>query len=176
MFGCCGNLFCRCGGCAPCFRPVSPVTPPPFFPPVTPPSAPRQLRGMQLSLRNHSAGTVASGGTILYDSVDSNSLLGVSYTSGSGAVTFSRTGNYLVNWWVSVENTQAAEILAFALQVNGTNVQVSYSDNGGGQVFGTAIVNVSSVGTVLELVNESGSAVTFATASKQSGMTITQFA
>ena len=177
MFGCCNNLFsssCLCNRCCGGFTPTPPPAPTPF-PPVTPPTPP-QLRGMQLSLVGSSAGSVASGACVTFDTVDFDNALGVSYTSGSGQIAVGRTGTYLVNWWVGIESSQSAESVAFALSLNGSDVATSYSDTGGGQVYGTAIVNVTSIPATLTLVNRSGEAVTLATAGGQSSLTLTQLA
>jgi len=179
MFGCCNRFFsssCRCNGCG-CSGVTPPPTPTPMpiFPPVTPPTAP-QLRGMQVSLVGSSGGTVEQGACVAFDALNSNNTLGVSYTPGSGKVNVARTGTYLVNWWVAIENAQTATSLAFALSLNGSDVQTSYSDIGGGQIYGTAIVTVSSIPATLTLVNRSGDAVTLVTAGGQAGMTLTQFA
>ena len=131
---------------------------------------------MQLSLEGSSGGTVAANASVPFDTVDANNTLGVSYTAGSGSVTIGRTGTYLVNWWVSIAGTQTAQSLAFAVSLNGSDVQTSYSDIGGGQIYGTAIVTVSSIPATLSLVNRSGDAVTYATAEGQSGLTLTQLA
>ena len=131
---------------------------------------------MQLSLTGSSAGTVASGSPVLFDTVDVNTTVGIGCTPNSGKVTIGRTGTYLVNWWVAVENAQAAELMAFAVTLNGTDVQTSYADIGGGQVYGSAVVNVTSLPATLSLVNQSGDAVTYATAEGQASMTITQLA
>ena len=176
MFGCCNTLFSSCcrGGCGCRCAGFTPQPMPPM-PPVTPPSPPR-LRGMQLSLVGSSGGTVDAGHPVSFDAVNTNNTLGVSYTPGSGSVTLSKTGTYLVNWWVAVENAQTAEALIFATSQNGSDVQSSYSDIGGGQVYGTAIINVTSVPTTLQLINRSSAEVTYVTAAGQAGMTITQFA
>lgn len=145
----------------------------PIFPPVTPPPV-RQLRGMQLSLVGSSAGSVAADACVPFDTVDTNTTLGV--TQSGGTVTIGRVGTYLVNWWVGVENTQAAESVSFAVSVNASDVQTSSSDIGGGQIVGTAIVNVTSVPVTLQLVNRSASSVTYVTAGVQAGLTITQLA
>ena len=178
MFGCCNDLFsscCRCGrGCG-CNRggtPVYPV-PTPIFPPVVPPQ-PQRLRGMQLSLTGQSAGTLAEGAAVPFDTVNVNNTLGVSYSQG--VITISRTGTYLVNWWIAFENEQTAEKLSFATSTGGVDVQTSNVDIGGGQVYGTAIVNVTSVPTTLQLVNRSGDDITYATVGVQAGLTLTQLA
>ena len=131
---------------------------------------------MQLSLTGSSAGSVAHGGNVPFDTVNANNALGVAYTLASGMITLSRAGTYLINWWVALENAQTAESLAFSLELNGNAVQTSYSDIGGGQIYGTAIVTVSSVPSTLSLKNVSGDAVTYVTAAGQAGITLTQFA
>lgn len=143
----------------------------PVFPPITP-ETPPMLRGMQLALKGSSAGAVQDGAAVAFDTVESNDLLGVSCAAGSGNVILNHTGTYLVNWWVAVENAQTAETLSFALELNGAPVQTTYSDIGGGQIFGTAVVQVSAIGSTLTLVNTSGSAVTYVTAAGQAGMTL----
>ena len=176
MFGCCNNLFsstCRCarscGG-----SPVPAPTPIPV--PIPTPPAPPQLRGMQLSLVGSSAGSVAHGACVPFDAVNSNNTIGVTYTPTSGVVNLSRTGTYLVNWWVGIESNQSAESVAFALSLNGSDLATSYADLGGGQIVGTAIVNVTSIPATLSLVNRSGNEVTYVTAAGQAGLTITQLA
>ena len=131
---------------------------------------------MQLSLVGSSAGSVANGACVTFDALNSNTTLGVSYTPGSGQIAVGRTGTYLVNWWVAIENAQGAESVAFALSLNGSDLATSYSDTGGGQIYGTAIVNVTSIPATLTLVNRSGSAVTLATAAGQSSLSLTQLA
>ena len=131
---------------------------------------------MQLSLVGSSAGSVASGASVAFDTVDCNNALGVTYTAGSGQIAIGRTGTYLVNWWVAIENAQGAESVAFALSLNGSDLATSYSDTGGGQIYGTAIVNVTSIPATLTLVNRSGDAVTLATAAGQGSLTLTQLA
>ena len=145
------------------------------FPPVTPPTTP-ELRGMQLSLVGSSAGSVEQGACVTFDALNFNNTLGVSYTPGSGKINIGRTGTYLVNWWVGVENSQSSEVVAFALSLNGSDVATSYSDIGGGQIYGTAIVNVTSIPATLTLVNRSGEAVTLVTAGGQGALTLTQLA
>jgi len=131
---------------------------------------------MQLSLVGSSAGSVGNGDCVAFDTINANNTLGVSYKAGSGIITLNSTGTYLVNWWIAIENAQSAESLAFALSLNGGDVQTSYSDIGGGQIYGTAIVTVNSISSTLSLVNRSGEAVTLVTAAGQGGLTLTQLA
>ncbi len=131
---------------------------------------------MQLSLVGSSAGSIANGACVSFDALNSNNTLGVSYTTGSGQINIARTGTYLVNWWVATCGTQTADTVAFALSLNGSDLATSYSDTGGGQIYGTAIVNVTSIPATLTLVNRSGDAVTLATAAGQGGLTLTQLA
>ncbi len=129
---------------------------------------------MQLSLVGCSAGSVAADACVPFDTLNTNTTLGV--TQSRGTVTIGRVGTYLVNWWVGVENAQEAETLSFAVSANASDVQTSYSDIGSGQIFGTAIVNVTSVPVTLQLVNRSANCVTYVTAGVQAGLTLTQLA
>ena len=181
MFGCCGffRSCCRPVGCSgnlpPIVPPIPVSTPIPVFPPLVPVPEP-ELRGMQLALTDSSGGTVATNCAVEFDTVETNTLQGVSYAATTGTLTINQVGTYLINWWVGIENAQPAEVLAFALSLNGTDVQTSYSDIGSGQMFGTAIVQVTAIGSTLSLINRSGASVTFVTAEGQGGLTVTQFA
>ena len=179
MFGCCNTLFpssCGFGSCCRCGRNAPLPTPIPPLPPMPTPPSPPQLRGLQLSLVGSSAGTITHGASVPFDALNVNNTVGVGYTPSSGVINVGRAGTYLVNWWVAVENAQATDGLAFALSLNGSDVQTSYSDIGGGQIYWTAIVPVSSVPATLSLVNRSGCEVTLVTAAGQAGLTVTQIA
>ena len=111
-----------------------------------------------------------------FDALNANNTIGVNYAPSSGSITVARAGTYLVNWWVAVENAQTATTLAFALSLNGSDVSTSYADVGGGQIYGTAIVNVTSIPATLSLVNRSGEEVTLVTAAGQAELTLVQLA
>ena len=179
MFGCCNALFpssCGFGSCCRCGRNAPLPTPIPPLPPMPTPPSPPQLRGLQISLVGSSGETIARGASVPFDALNVNNTVGVGYTPSSGVINVGRAGTYLVNWWVAVADEQTAEEIAFALSLNGSDVQTSYSDVGGGQIYGTAIVTVSSLPATLRLVNRSGDEVTLVTAAGQAGLTVTQFA
>ena len=200
MFGCCNNLFstgCRCNRCNRCnqcsgnngsgFLP----TPIPIFPPLTPVTPqPRQLRGLQIALNGSSGGSIASGATVPFNTLVADTISDAAFVPANGTITLGRAGSYLVNWWVGMggislspedepESTSVSGdgnndvAPAFGVALNGSTVSTAYAGAGAGQIFGTAIVNVTSVPSTLSLVNLSGSSVTYATAAGQAGLTVT---
>lgn len=195
MFGCCNNLFsstCRCTRCnTSCGGNVTPLpTPifPPVIPPVNPPVTPPQLRGLEATLTAGSGGTVANGFPIPFNNLVSNNVLGASFVTG--AINLTRSGTYLVNWWVATEigETDAASQgqteptgdaepqLSFSAALNGDIVSGSYAPYGTGQVGGSTFVTVQNAPATLQIVNSSGSNVLLAETTAQAGVTVTQLA
>lgn len=185
MFGCCNSLFsntCRCqGGCSSCGRPTP--APIPVFPPLptpTPTPTPPQLRGLQATLTAASGGTVANDFPIPFNNLISNNALGASFVTG--AITLSRPGTYLVNWWVAMGEggdvaTQGAggpSQIGFSTTLNGAVVSTSYAPCGTGQISGNALVTVQSTPATLQIVNGSGENVVLASTTAQAGITVTQ--
>ena len=199
MFGCCNNLFsssCRCHqGCnrsCGCGQNPIPPAPTPIFPPMptpTPQPVTPQLRGLEATLTAGSGGTVANGFPIPFNDLISNNVLGASFVTG--AVTLTRPGTYLVNWWVALDpsdlsaadseeqtttNDQVTSELSFAVALNGDVLSGSYAPEGIGQMGGSAFVTVQSAPSALQIVNNSGENVLLAETTVQAGMTVTQLA
>ena len=192
MFGCCNNLFsnsCRCNRCNSSNRCNGNTTvvsiPTPIFPPVTPP---QRLRGLEATLTGGSGGTVANGFPIPFNNLVSNNAIGASFVTG--AITLTRPGTYLVNWWVATATTQnpeetgdqaattgqSASEVSFSAALNGTPVSGSYAPCGTGQLNGSTLVTVQNSPSTLQIVNSSGENVLLATTSVQAGVTVTQLA
>ena len=161
----------------------------PVFPPLptpTPVPAPPQLRGLETNLTAGAGGTVADGFPIPFNKLISNNALGASFVTG--AVTLTKSGTYLVNWWVAPEISAAAEEtgsatagqvseeISFAVSVNGQIVSGSCAPVGTGQVSGSTLITVTSAPTTVQIVNDSGENVILSSVSAQAGMTIVQFA
>ncbi|GEM_PF-2319945 len=189
MFGCCNSLLgssCRCACQRRCLggggSPTFPNPFPPVNPPVTPPVQPARLRGTEVLLTGASGGTLANGFPIPFNNLVSNNALGVTFTTSS--VTIARSGTYLVNWWVAleepveVENAAAGQNagIAFSATLNGSVVSTSYAPGGTDQFSGTALVTVTNTPATLQIINNSGCNVVFGEAGAQAGMTVTQFA
>lgn len=163
--------------------------PAPVFPPLpTPtPNPPTVLRGLEATLTAGSGGTVANGFPIPFNNLVSNNVLGASFVTG--AITLTRPGTYLVNWWVATEidGTDAEkegqnEIagaesqVSFSAALNGNIVSGSYAPCGTGQVSGSTFVTVQKVPATLQIVNSSGENVLLAETTVQAGVTVTQLA
>ncbi|HCU56355.1 MAG TPA: hypothetical protein DIC18_03355 [Clostridiales bacterium] len=196
MFGCCNSLFsssCRCRRCNGCGNSCGGITPMPIPVPTpipTPPSPtpiPR-LRGLEATLTAGSGGTVANGFPIPFNNLVSNNAIGANFVTG--AVTLTRPGTYLVNWWVATDidepnaatKDQAATVrqagrqISFSVALNGSIVSGSYAPCWAGQVNGSSLVTVQSTPATLQIVNSSGQNVLLAQTTAQAGMTITQLA
>ena len=199
MFGCCNNLFsntCRClrgNGCSSCGQQGATPTPIPVFPPIptptpTPPPTAPQLRGLEATLTAGSGGTVVDGFPIPFNNLISNNARGASFVTGS--ITLNKPGTYLVNWWVAPDISvaaaetdgqssvaaQVAEEISFAVALNGQIVSGSCAPVGTGQITGSTLVTVTNTPATLQIVNDSGDNVVFATVSAQAGVTVIQFA
>ena len=159
----------------------------PIFPPLNPPTPPARLRGTEVALTGSAGATIADGAPVPFNVLVSNNTLGVTFIPGSGSVTFGRAGTYLVNWWVALGEEIATQngdqakgantATAFSVKLNGSVVSSAYAGSGAAQISGSSLVTVSSVPSVMQLVNNTGCSLTFAAGtSGQAGLTVTQLA
>ena len=189
MFGCCNFLFSSCSRCQRCNGGgVSPIPTPLPLPPAPAPTQNLRLRGLEATLTAGSGGTVANGFPIPFNNLVSNNAIGASFVTG--AITLSKPGTYLVNWWVATEveeeveatGDQTAKVgqagtqLSFSAALNGSIVSGSYAPCGAGQVSGSTLVSVQTTPSTLQIVNSSGSNVLLAETTVQAGVTVTQLA
>ena len=150
---------------------------------------PPQLRGLEATLTAGAGGTVADGFPIPFNNLISNNALGASFVTGT--VTLTKTGTYLVNWWVAPDMTvaavekedgtataagQIAEEISFAVALNGQIVSGACAPCGTGQISGSTLVTVTSSPTTLQIVNDSGENVLLSEVSAQAGVTVVQLA
>ena len=163
--------------------------PMPVFPPVNPPvNPPQRLRGLEATLTAGSGGTVANSFPIPFNNLVSNNAIGASFVTG--AITLTRPGTYLVDWWVATATAQTPEAtgnqaatvgqgvseLSFSAALNGTVVSGSHAPCGTGQLSGSTLVTVQNSPSTLQIVNSSGENVLLAQTSVQAGVTVTQLA
>ncbi|MDT8717989.1 collagen-like protein [Clostridium sp. 19966] len=127
----------------------------------TGPTGPSGPSGSGLSafayIYSTTAQSVADNAAVVFDSP--STLAPISFTTGTSTITLTDIGSYLISFEVSVATGGGGE---WAIAVGGSVVQsLTYnSRSGNSQVFGEAIVNVSSPPVNITLVNFSGGAVT----------------
>lgn len=113
------------------------------------------MSNVSLQVERTTAGTVASGENVIFDSI-SSSTGDISYDALTGVITFNEAGRYSIKWWVATQASQAAAAV-FAL----TSSQGDYLEGNSpiktGEVVGFGIVDVTSPPITVSLVNESSS-------------------
>jgi hypothetical protein len=96
----------------------------------------------------------------------------ISYTLGSGAFTINETGYYLINWWVTTNGASPATTINFNLLLNGIIQSQAASPDVIGQVVGTALHRVTTVPSIISVVNDTGANVSIPQAPCQADITI----
>jgi hypothetical protein len=72
------------------------------------------LSDITLQIERLAAGSVASGGNVIFDTtVYSSGNIG--YNAATGVITFNEAGRYAVNWWVATQSSASANGAVFAL-------------------------------------------------------------
>lgn len=82
----------------------------------------------------------------------------------TGEITISQPGNYLINWWVSLEGSTLAPTITLSLNVDGVSQSVSNSPILYGQMFGSNLVTIASAPAVITLTNATGNDLFFTVA------------
>ncbi|MEG2624322.1 MAG: hypothetical protein RSC06_15640, partial [Clostridia bacterium] len=86
----------------------------------------------------------------------------IAYALGSGDFVFAATGNYYVTWSLNVKDSTNA--VSLSLRVGSTIVATIDGYVSRGQINGSALITISGVPGVVSLINTSGSAINFDTA------------
>ena len=81
---------------------------------------------------------------MVFDTVTNDQSLNINYL-GAGVFQITATGNYYVDWWVSVDGAGLSPIVAFAVQLNGGGDIIGSSPIVTGQVAGNALISVGAV-------------------------------
>lgn len=101
-------------------------------------------------------GTIATGATVIFDTVLNDQSLNISYGVGTGIFTVTAPGNYYVTWWVDTDGAEEATTVSFGISLNGGPGILGSSPIVSGQLNGSALVTVGAVPATIELVNATG--------------------
>ena len=116
------------------------------------------MSNIALQVERLAAGSVGSGGAVLFDNV-LYSVGGISYNPATGVITFLENGRYAVNWFVATQSSPSNIGVAFALVSDAGDDIVGNAPDKTGEVVGFGIINVTTAPVELRLVNVSGADV-----------------
>lgn len=119
------------------------------------------IRMGTLQIEKNDAGTVNSGGTVIFDVISENTG-NIAYDSTTGIITISENGTYVIDFWVSTQSSTSSNII-FSLNSNSVEVMSGNSPIKTGTTSGTYIFEVISAPITLVLQNSSDDTVFFST-------------
>ncbi len=114
-----------------------------------------------LELQRTIDGTIDTGETVIFDVV--TFIAGnVIYNPATGTVTFTQPGRYAINWWVATQTSVSATGIEFAIATSQGDFVEGASPIKTGEVTGFAIIETTSPGVTMTLVNATGSPIVLA--------------
>ncbi|EGO65902.1 BclA C-terminal domain-containing protein, partial [Acetonema longum] len=141
--------------------------------------APAELLGLQVQLQESSAGTVADGANVLFDTVMNAPATNITYDAVTGTFTINDPGNYYISWWVNTDGAEAETSVSLGIQVGGGGPTILSSSPAPIvtlQLNGSALITVTTVPTTFSLFNNSGAAVSYGISPTQANLTIVELA
>ena len=131
---------------------------------------------MQVQLQENSAGTIATGTNVLFDTTINAPSGNITYNAGIGNFFINQTGNYFISWWVNTDGAEAETSVVFGIRVISGGAQTILSSSPSPlttlQLNGNALLTVTTVPTVFNLFNSTGATVNYATSDIQANLTI----
>lgn len=116
------------------------------------------MSNIALQIERLTAGSVASGANVIFESVVY--LAGnISYSGITGVITFNEPGRYFVNWWVATQSSSSTDGAVFSLSSSQGDFLEGNSPSKTGVVPGVGIIDVAVAPVTLSLVNASNSLV-----------------
>jgi hypothetical protein len=128
--------------------------------------------GLQAELSSGEEETVADDATVVFDTLVQDESPYLSYGTATGEITIDALGVYYISWWVATSAVVGQTSITMELQLNGVSLSGASTNVIIGQLAGNAVVPVATTGSVLELVNISGGAVTIPDIAVQGGFSI----
>ncbi|PXX56757.1 collagen triple helix repeat protein [Hungatella effluvii] len=133
--------------------------------------------GIQLEVKNSLGNNVADGGVFTFDTVFTN--LTPDITNTAGTIEITAEGLYFVDWWLNLDGSGDLDFVVVNL-VNATTSTIigeSYAPPSiPGQFYGNAILQVTAgqLPFTMQLVNQSGAALTLSDITVQASMRIVE--
>ncbi|MDF2567792.1 MAG: hypothetical protein K0R90_1248, partial [Oscillospiraceae bacterium] len=110
------------------------------------------MSNIALQIERLAAGTVASSGNVIFDSVI-YSAGNITYNSLTGVITFNEAGRYVLDWWVATQSSPSGIGAVFALSSSQGDFLEGNSPIKTGEVVGIGIVDVVEAPVTVSLVN-----------------------
>ena len=135
-----------------------------------------QVGGIQAELTGAGGEILADGANVIFDNVVNDQSTAIDYNAATGEFTITRPGNYLVSWWFAADGAGPAITVDFAVAVNGVPYAIASSPIVSAQISGDALVTVTTVPTVITLVNVTNEGVFIPMTTVQANIVITEIA
>lgn len=118
---------------------------------------------INLELNLLSQGSVAPNSNVIFDTILKENG-NISYDINNGVITFNEIGIYKIEWIISTQAvaTNLGNILSFKTS---NNDRIGNSPTNANQVFGTALLDISTLLTTASLVNESNTNIYYSSTS-----------
>ena len=138
----------------------------------TGPQGPTQIFGIQAVMSNRPGEELNDNEAIIFDKTISQVGTAISYNEETGEFTLSQNGNYLVDWWITIDGTDSTKGVIFALSVNGDIHSRAVSPPATSQISGIALVMVDAAPATISVINASGETVNFEDIAPQANIVI----
>ena len=112
------------------------------------------MSNIALQLARTTAGSISTGANVIFDSI-SFQAGNISYDTGTGIITFTEAGRYVIHWWVATQASLATDGTIFSLSSSQGDDIDGASHAKSGEVYGVGIIEVAAAPVTLSLVNGS---------------------
>ena len=112
------------------------------------------MSNIALQIERLAAGSVVPGNNVIFDTTVYSSG-NISYSSGTGVITFNEAGRYVIEWFVSSQSSSSTNGAVFAISTSQGDFLEGNSPIKTTEVVGACIVEVAAVPVTASLVNAS---------------------
>ena len=134
----------------------------------------KQTVGIQTKLLSPENLYLNPNQVVVFDKVVNHIGRGIFYNQQTGIFTLSQTGNYLINWSVSVEGSDESPFVKFGLLVNGLIKDFDTIPVAVGHVTGSTLITVANKPAKVALVNHTGDIIQLSRYAPCANLTIHQ--
>lgn len=118
---------------------------------------------INLELNLLSQGSVAPNNNVIFDTISQQNG-NISYDNSSGIIIFNEVGIYKIEWIISAQAITTNLGNVFSFKTNADD-KIGNSPTNANQVFGTALLDISSPSTTASLVNETNTNIYYSSTS-----------